>query len=107
MDNIKDLSVLTTIDEDSLQKLFEKYKQIIYHNIFENIKSNKEEFYIDIEFGNLYIRLENDEIKFKFVPDENFQNTIFDIVLNKKDPLTENIEKTLRNRIMDTYKEMF
>jgi hypothetical protein len=54
----------------------------------------------------LYIKLESNEVKYKFVPSLHFEESVKNTLKNKTDPLIGKLEDSLKNRIEQTYKEL-
>ena len=106
-DAVQDLNVLTTIPTASLQKLFDKIQFIICHTLEESILEGDEITEVDLDFGTLVIKIEDGQIKFRFVPSVKLNKSIKSTIIDKKSPLTSEIEATLKDRITKTYKELF
>lgn len=103
---IKDLSKLTTIPIDSLCLLSNKAIWCICDEVEDTILNGETITTIDIGIGNILIKNEEDEVKYKFIPSKELENNIIDTTINKKNPLKIIIEKTLINKILNTYKDV-
>lgn len=103
---INDLSSLTTIPESALNKLQSKVHLIYYDKIIEDIKANKYPYELDISIGKLYIYNDEEVIKYKFIPNLEFETDLLNMINNKWNPLKEILEKTLVNKITHTYKDI-
>ena len=64
----EDLSTITTIPKNSIDKLFEKEEWCICQNIEEQLGNKDVLTEIHIGIGYLSILLEDNTIKYKFVP---------------------------------------
>ena len=104
IDIIDDLSKLTTIPKDKLDKLVDKIKYIIVDAICED--SSQLTFDLDIGIGTLQI-INTDCIKYKFKPSPKFEKAIYEAIVNDKNILQDILEKTLSNRIAKVYKDIF
>ena len=104
---IPDLSILTTIPELSLKKLSDKCKFIICHDVQEACLNDEDEVTVDIGLGQLTIKIEDEGIRYRFIPNASFEESVTNTVLNGVSPLTCLIEDTLVNKIENTYKELF
>ena len=62
---------------------------------------------IDLDYGTLIIKIEDGQIKFRFVPSVKLNKNIKSTIVNNKSPLTGAVEATLKDRITKTYKELF
>lgn len=102
-----DLSVITTIPENILDKLNDKALLCIAHDFHESILKNKAETTVDIGYGILTIINEDDIIKYKFQPNDTLEKTLIDISLGKKEPLQKTLEEHLCAKIIKTYKDIF
>lgn len=106
-DLVQDLSTLTTIPVSSLSRLADKCKDIISYSVYESLQESENVISVDIGIGILYINVNEDSIQYKFVPSLSLEKTICKTVEGKQKPIIEDIEKTLKNRILAVYKELF
>lgn len=103
---IKELNILTTISENTLNKLLDKVYYIISDTIEESLLNNQDIAECDIGLGTLMIKLCGEEVKFKFIPNAKLQEIVKSTIVNKKNLLSATIEKTLVDRITNTYKDL-
>lgn len=102
---IKDVSILTTIPEELLNKLIDKGMWCICHNIEESLlENNGEPVIADIGIGKLLIKNDEEQVKYKFIPDTKLEEYINKTILENKNPLKLTLEKTLGDKINNTYK---
>lgn len=106
-DALQDLSILTTIPYNNVQKLFDMVGDIIAYDLQESIKNKESKVSIDIGIGVLNLTLDNDEIHYKFIPSNKFEQELIDVVTNGNLNLIDNIEQTISKRVMSTYKDLF
>lgn len=104
---IEDLSVLTTISESSLNKLVEKSKFIICHDIQESLIGKNDITDINIGIGVIKIKIDNDGVRYRFVPSKSLEESIVTTVESGRSPLTCEIEQAIVNKIEKVYKELF
>ena len=103
---IKDLSTLSTIKEKDLVKLLNKAVYCINDSLEETTLAGNNVLIEDIGLGSLYISIENNEIKYKFIPSKDFESSILKTVVSKKNPLSDKLEDTLVKRISNAYKDL-
>ena len=103
---IEDLSKITTIPETALTKLAEKAVWCICDSFEESILENLEVTEIDLGVGCLQISNCDENIVYRFIPSEILEKSLIDISLNNKNPLQLTLEKTLANKIINTYKDI-
>lgn len=104
---VEDLSILTTIPNNSLNKLFEKMVWVICNSVEESTLNKENITEIKIGIGTLIIGIENNSIKYKFVPNQLLENSLISTVKDGKNPLVVKLEENFANRIINTYKDMF
>lgn len=102
----KDMSIITTIPEANIDKLFEKMEWCICNSIEETLLNSEKISEINIGIGYLYILTEEGNIKYKFVPSKHLEDNIKATYNNGKNPLTLNIEDSLIKKITNVYKEL-
>ena len=105
-DLTKDISILTTIKEDYLDNLIKKSEWCICSYVEETILKKENITKIDIGIGSLSILVEDNSIKYKFIPSEELENSIRTTIINDKNPLKLKLEKVLVDRITNVYKEL-
>lgn len=106
-DIIEEVSLLTTIQKLSIDRLCKQIIKCICANICEAKMSNKDSLCLDIGIGNLYICITDNDVKYRFEPSSYLDSSIIDSILTGKNPVKEDIEESLLNKINMTYKELF
>ena len=101
------LSTLTTINELSINRLFDKITWIISDAVEQAELSGDDTVELDLGFGTVKITIENKSIKYKFVPSKFTEESIIDTIVNGKNQLTFEIEKNLVAKLSNIYKDMF
>lgn len=100
------VSALTTIPEKSLVRLQEMYELVMCDAVEDAILKGETTASIDLVFGELGVKFENNELKFRFRPSAKFEEELINTIVNKKNKLTHEIEKSLVNKITQTYKDL-
>lgn len=103
---VTDISSITSISKLALENLVEKSCNCICHCVQESVLNQESVTSVDIGIGILYIKFENDEIKYKFIPSKKLEDCVSFTVLNKESPLVFALETALKNRIENSYKEL-
>ena len=103
---VQDLSTLTTIPYRSLEKLISKSCWCICDAVEESTLQGKNITAIDIGIGQLVVQVIDNSIQYKFIPSSRLEKYMVDTVVNKKNPMTVNLESTFVNRIVKTYKDL-
>lgn len=102
----KKLSVLTTIPEKNLQKLASYIDAVHSHDVATQLVEDDSVFELSTFEGTLYITLEDDIVKYKFIPNENFSKIIKSTLITKKSLLIEQVSKKLKESLMHWRKEL-
>lgn len=104
---INDISTISTIGEDALAKLVNIAKYCICNAVDEVLLSKKDNVTsIDLGIGILSILVEDNSIKYKFIPSEELESGIRDVAIGDDNPFVIKFEKTLVNKITNLYKEL-
>lgn len=105
---ISDLATLTTISEKTLSKLNDKILYIICEAIEESMLDGKE--ITELNFFNLftlYIKHDNpNEIKYRIIPNDKLEKSVNSTAKNKLNLLEDNVNKTLKEKFMNIYKDI-
>ena len=104
---VNDVSVLTNIPS----KLLDKIKKCEEYSIVENITElnlEKEHFIdLDLGIGVLSILVDNNTVKYKFVPSSNLNEEILSAIKYRKNILDLKLESSLSQKIEQTYRDLF
>lgn len=103
---INDINSLTNITTGTLNELVELSEKCICHNIYENLLNKNSTAEYDIGIGILYIKYEDNNIKYKFIPNKEFEEKVVKTVVDMESPVIEMVESTLRQRVESTYKKL-
>lgn len=100
--NLKDkISQLTTVPVEHLDRL-NNYINLIHSNdVVEEMLNNKDVIELSIFEGTILIKLEDDAIKYKFIPNKEFDELIVETVLNKKSKLLNVAVDKLKKALMN------
>lgn len=103
---IDDIAVLTNISTYALEGLIEKSRCCICHSVYEDLLNRENPTEIDIGIGTLYIKCEDSDIKYKFIPSKKLEEEVAFTIRNKLSPLTMEVDATFKHRIENTYKQL-
>ena len=107
MINLKeDLSTLTTIDKSVFSKIESKIMWCISDAIEQAISNKEDCVNINLGYGILTIKFDNNSIKYKFKPSQKFEKLITDTVVNERNDLVLNIENSLVSKLNKVYKDL-
>ena len=100
------VSKLTTIPEKNLIRLQDIYELVVCDAVEDSLMSGDSYAKINLNFGILDIKFEDNELKFRFRPSAKFEEELIDTIVNKHNSLTHAIESSLVNKITQTYKDL-
>lgn len=103
---VEDIGVLTGIGYQSLYRLTELAEDSIAHTVYENVVEKNPISTIDIGVGILYIKCEEDQIKYKFVPSKQLEGMVTRAVENKTSPIMHDVDAMLKDKIEKAYKRL-
>jgi len=103
---IEDISAITTLPIKTLDRLFDKGAECICHSVLESKLNGESVCSIDISVGEIKVIISNDTISYRFIPSNKLEAMLVDTIVNNNDPLVKDIEDTLINRILNTYKDL-
>lgn len=103
---VSDLAILTTIPEKALNKLTEKIIYCINEAVEESVLAEEEITEIDVGIGILYIKNDKEEPKFKFIPNDDFKESVGNTLNNRLNSLEDTLNNSLVTKITDAYKNI-
>ena len=98
MNLINDLSNLTSIPEKILEKLSDNIMFSILQSLEETLIKKESVCEIDMNIGSLLISLEDDNLKFKFIPSKTLEKEIIKTIEEGKNPMKEISSKKLPSK---------
>lgn len=105
-DLLQDMADITTIPKMRLDQLADNSINFISHYIRESADCGESDLSIDIGYGILHVRIEEENIKFKFIPSSRLENGIKYAITSGESPLVNKVEALLKDRICNTYKDL-
>lgn len=101
-----DLSKLSNIPEEYLDKLSNVSSGLIGNAFYESILASKNIVEIDLGYGKLVIKSDLDEVKVKFIPSDELQADLKNINQGGEPTLKRKLERSISSKLMDMYKEI-
>ena len=106
MEIIKDLADLTSVSEKIFEKLSNNIMFLILQNLEETINKNEKICEFDLTLGKLLISLEDDELKFKFIPSKKLEKEIIKTIEEGQNSMEKILISNMISTLEKTYKEL-
>lgn len=103
---LKDISILTDVNENTLNKFVPIYEYCIGHAVHEATCIKSDIVELDLGFGELHIKLEHDCIRYRFVPSKDLEKSIINTIKTHNSPIITKLESNLQEKIDRAYKEL-
>ena len=103
---LNDLSIITTIPQATLVKLMDKMTWCICNSVEESILNSEKITEMDLGIGKLLLSIDDGFLEYKFIPSSKLESNVLKTIKEKKNPLINNLEISLVDRITNTYKDM-
>lgn len=101
-----DLKTLTNISSDVIDKLVNKILYIICDDVLDTHLNNNTVTDIDTGIGVLSICVDNNQIKYRFIPSTLVESAVKNTIVDLKSPVKERASKTLASKINEIYEEL-
>ena len=101
------ISTLSTISQKNLDRLSELGSLIFVDMIREAIEDGNTELKVDIGMGIITVNFEGEKLRFRFNPSAKLKERIASIDKSDKSEIEELLEKNLKAKIENTYKDLF
>lgn len=101
-----DLSKLSNVPEEYLDKLLNVCGYIISNAVYESMLSSQDLTEIDLTFGKLLIKTDLKEVKMKIIPSEELLTDLKNVNEGGEPTLKHKLERSLSAKLMDMYKEI-
>lgn len=106
MEIIKDLNSLTSIPEKILEKLSDNILFLILQDLEETLTKKENICEINLNLGTLIISIEEEELKFKFIPSKKLEKEILKTLELNENSMTQILTNNMVNALEKTYKEL-
>ena len=103
---IKDLALVSNIEEEILAKLLNKIELCIEQKVYEDRLKDDYTTEVDIEFATLLISNDNGKSKIKIIPKDEFIEGLRKAELKKNTNLKKKLEKAITDSIVQTFKDI-
>lgn len=103
---IKDISTLTDVTENTLNKFTSICTHCISHAVHESDCLHEDTTKIDIGFGELHIKIDEESIRYKFIPSKELEHSLIRTVTTHTSPIITTLETNLQEKIDRTYREL-
>ena len=103
---INDVAALTSINEKLLNKIVDVIVYSVNDSVAESIMNKETVTQIDTGIGTLSILVNDNELKFKFVPNAKLRESIISTIKNEENTLTNTLEINIADRFTKLYKEI-
>lgn len=100
------LSILTGIPKRSLVHLHEYLDCIHSQDIVTDLLQNNDVISIELFEGTLNLCIIDDNVHYKFVPSNEFNNMVVKSIINKESILIEKVSDSLKKALSTTYKDI-
>ena len=105
---IDDINKFSTISQKDLDSIIDKIILASCNAVSEDRLIRESVTNLDLGFGSLSLKNENDELYFKFKPSAKFEKALIETFNNSQDRLwISKLENTLSNTIIKAYKDLF
>ena len=105
-DLISDVSVLTDVPEATLRKFVPIVSYVISHSVHETQCEGKDLAEIDLGFGQLILKIDENSLRYRFVPSKELEKQLISAVTSGYSPLTAKITSNLQEKIESAFKEL-
>ena len=103
---IEDVSKMTNIPTKVISSILDKVLFSILDSVRENDLAGIDTTETDIGFGTLLIKHEDNAVKYKFLPSNKMSENISKVYNEKLNLLECELEKSLVEKVLKTYKEL-
>ena len=106
MEIIKELNNLTSIPEKIFEKLSDNIMFLILQNLEETLIKKESICEIDLNLGTLIISIEEETLKFNFIPSKKLEKEILKTIENGENSMQEILINNMVSTLEKTYKEL-
>ena len=101
------IAILSTIQQKNLDKLSELGSLVFVDMVRDAIEDGNTELKVDIGLGIVTVNFEGEKLRFRFSPSAKLKERIASIKNTDKSEIETLLEKSLKEKIENTYKDLF
>lgn len=105
-DLVKDISVLTDVTENTLNKFIPIINYCIGHAVHEADCTRSNIVEIDLGYGELHLKIDAESVAYRFIPSRDLEKIIVKTLTAHNSPIIMKLETNLQERLEKTYKEL-
>lgn len=102
-DLTQDVKIFSTLTYADQQRYYSLVKKLISSYVVEDTDEITE---VDIGIGILYVQKQDDGIRYKFVPSEDFESMLINSIKEEKQPVISGLESEISKIILHAYKDL-
>ena len=106
VDVLQDVQQLTGVKKSVLAKIATAYNFAIVDNVIEKNLNDEKSIKLDVGIGNLILSISNEELSYFFEPSRDLENSLISAIIDRKNPLEEQLINNINKHIYKTYKDM-
>lgn len=106
MEFISKVSSLSNIPEASLNKLQTYINTIHGDDVFVSKLDKNTVHKVETFEGDIYITVEDNIIKYKFIPNDSFKSNVRKAIINNKSPLLEKLGAKVVKVVSNLYEDL-
>lgn len=103
---INDVAKLTDVSSKTLAKFIPVSNYSIGHAVHESWCRQSDLTEIDLGYGELHIKIDDNGIRYKFIPSKELEKILVKTITTKQSPIIDKIDKDLQEKIDRAYKEL-
>lgn len=103
---IENINTITTIPLKSLKDLQHCVNIIHSNSAVTQMREDKNILELETFEGKILISIEDDNIRYKFIPSDNFNAIMVNSIKNKNSLLVKEVEDKLKKILIKTYKDI-
>lgn len=107
VDIIQDVSNITRVPISTINKLIDISTSIISNDVLDAYNKREKFSEFDLGIGKLIIFNDSSSIEYRFIPAKDFERKINSCIKDNKSVLVDELEKSLVDKLLLSYKELF
>lgn len=106
-DIVTDICTMSRIPKATINKLVDMASSIISNDVLESVNSANQYTDFDIGVGKLIIFADDSKVEYRFIPSKDLERKIISCIKDNKNVLIDELEESLVEKLLATYKELF
>lgn len=108
MDICKNLQQVTSLTQQNITDLVNIVIAMIGNNLYDSLQTGEDVCVSNLGFGEIHAKYSHEQstIEYRFIPSADLEKTLQEVIIDKKDPMLQLAEESIKKEFTRIYKDL-